>query len=240
MSKIRKAFSLLRYSEGRRGLVLGVAATTEHKAFLQNVEFKTVLDAGANKGQFSLAVCCFHPGTEIIAFEPLQGPARTFSRVFGGNDKIVLKQVALGAVAANADIHVSKREDSSSLFAITDIQTETFHGTEEVNTQVVRVNALDQEIDVSELKKPILLKIDVQGFELELLKGAERSLGAIEHIYCELSFLPLYLGQPLAPEVIQWLAKRGFGLAGVYHIAHNANGRAVQADFHFQKNQSLV
>ena len=58
MGKIQKVSALLRYADGRRGLLHGVAATTEHKNFLENFEFKTAVDAGANKGQFSLAICC--------------------------------------------------------------------------------------------------------------------------------------------------------------------------------------
>jgi hypothetical protein len=94
---------------------------------------------------------------------------------------------------------------------------------------------LDDALRVSELPHPVMLKIDVQGFELNVLKGAERSLTDIDHLYIELSFAPLYVGQPLASEVVAWLAQRGFVLAGIYHVEPDQAGRSIQADVHFQR-----
>ncbi len=52
-------------------------------------------------------------------------------------------------------------------------------------------------------------------------------------MYAECSFQELYAGQSFADEVIAWLRERGLRLAGVYHMAHDERGRAVQADFLF-------
>ncbi len=233
--KLRKVAAIAAYREGRRGLRQGVAAAIEHMAFLRSFAFATVLDAGANKGQFSLAALCSRPGCRVIAFEPLSAPAARYERLFAGRENISLQRLALGSEPGTVDIHVSGRDDSSSLLPISGVQTETFPGTAEVGREVVQVMPLDQAVDVAALAKPVLLKIDVQGFELELLKGAENSLNHVSDIYCELSFLPFYEGQPLAPEVIAWLAARGFEMTGVYHIARDRDGRSVQADFHFRR-----
>jgi FkbM family methyltransferase len=212
-----------------------VAAAVEHIAFLKTCDFSTVLDAGANKGQFTLAVQCVRPDAYVVGFEPLAGPAGRYARLFANRSNIELRRVALGSKQEQVDIHVSCRDDSSSLLPITEVQTSIFPGTEERGRESVKVVRLDDEIDVAALKPPVLLKMDVQGFELETLKGAVRSLERIEHVYCELSFFPFYAGQPLADEVIAWLATHGFSLAGVYHIANDVSGRAVQADFYFQR-----
>ncbi|HKX35989.1 MAG TPA: FkbM family methyltransferase, partial [Rhizorhapis sp.] len=86
-----------------------------------------------------------------------------------------------------------------------------------------------------QIQAPALLKIDVQGAELEVLKGCGDMLAAFDHIYVELSFRELYLGQPLASEVICWLAERGFTACGVYNVSTIAGGASVQADFLFQR-----
>lgn len=235
MRKLAKLARILRYKEGRRGLVHGVGAALEHEAFLQTCPFATVLDAGANKGQFSLAALCVRPGSRVVAFEPLNGPADRFRRMFAAQERVTLHRIALGSEKGEVPIHIAQRDDSSSLLPITEAQTETFPGTAEVGIAKVSVAPLDAVVDVFSLESPVLLKIDVQGFELELLRGAANSLTGIHDIYCELSFVPLYAGQPLAPVVIAWLAQHGFDMVGVYHIANAADGRAVQADFHFRR-----
>ncbi|MDE2465567.1 MAG: FkbM family methyltransferase [Alphaproteobacteria bacterium] len=235
MRKLIKLLRLLPNRTYRAALRYRVAATIEHDGFLRSESFATLIDAGANKGQFSLAARATHPEAEIVAFEPLDAPAAIFEQVFANDRRIRLIRAALGEQSGMAEIHVSRRMDSSSLLPIGKLQEQIFPGTEEAAIENVRVVRLDEELAVSGLPKPILLKIDVQGFELELLKGAKASLPHIDGIYTELSFVPLYSGQPLAHEVIAWLAEHDFRLAAIYHVSYRANGAAVQADVHFRR-----
>ena len=78
-----------------------------------------------------------------------------------------------------------------------------------------------------------LMLLDVQGYELEALKGCDGLLGCFEYVYAECSFMELYEGQPLADTIIAWLRERGFRLQGVYNLTYNPKGRAVQGDFLF-------
>ena len=75
----------------------------------------------------------------------------------------------------------------------------------------------------------------MQGYELEALRGCGSLLAHFTWVYCECSFLPLYEGQALADEVIAWLRERGLRLVGVYNLAYDRGGQAVQADFLFQR-----
>lgn len=79
-----------------------------------------------------------------------------------------------------------------------------------------------------------MLKLDVQGFELEALRGCESLLHCFPFVYAECSFMELYEGQALAHEVIAWLRERGFVLKGVYHMGYDGRGQAVQGDFLFR------
>ena len=78
-----------------------------------------------------------------------------------------------------------------------------------------------------------LLKIDVQGFEMEVLKGCNSMLDYFSWVYVECSFIELYEGQALANEVIDYLHTHGFKLAGIYNMSYDRSGIAIQADFLF-------
>ncbi|WP_461441697.1 FkbM family methyltransferase [Metallibacterium sp.] len=80
---------------------------------------------------------------------------------------------------------------------------------------------------------PALLKLEVQGYELQALRGCEALLDRFQYVYCECSFVELYAGQALADAVISWLRERGLRLISVYNMANEEDGRAVQADFLF-------
>jgi FkbM family methyltransferase len=156
------------------------------------------------------------------------------SRVLAGDPQPRLVEAAIGPAPGEATIHLSARDDSFSLLPITARQNALFPGTEEAGTATIRVVArLADEVGAEELAAPALLKLDVQGFELQALAGCGDLLIRFAWVYAECSFVELYAGQALADEVIAWLRERGFRLSGVYHMAYDGEGRAVQADFLF-------
>jgi FkbM family methyltransferase len=194
-----------------------------------------VLDIGANRGQFALVVRRSFPKARIISFEPLPVPAGTFRKMFEDDPQVTLHEAAVGPVSGNATIHISRRDDSSSLLPITATQVALFPGTAEAATAIVRVAPLREFISAAEIQTPALLKLDVQGFELEVLRGCEDLLGQFAYVYAECSFVELYAGQSLADEVIAWLRERGFPLRGVHNTEYGQDGRAIQADFLFTR-----
>ena len=85
------------------------------------------------------------------------------------------------------------------------------------------------------IQRPAFLKIDVQGYELEVLKGSCDVLDCIDLVYVECSFIELYAGQALAHHVIEWLLPYGFSLSAIYNLSTDRQGQAVQADFLFSR-----
>jgi FkbM family methyltransferase len=211
-----------------------VAAGVEHARVLRNLgPVQTVVDIGANRGQFALAARHCFADARIVSFEPLAGPAALWRTVLAGDARATLVEAAVGPQAGEAQIHVSARDDSSSLLPITARQAELFPGTAEAGTTTIRVLRLADALPAAEIAAPALLKLDVQGFELQALAGCEEVLERFDWVYAECSFQELYAGQSFADEVIAWLRERGLRLAGVYHMAYDDRGRAVQADFLF-------
>ena len=213
-----------------------VAAGVEHVRVLSALDCRTVVDIGANRGQFALVACRCLPQARVISFEPLPAAAAKYRALFAGDDRVTLHEAAIGPVSGNATLHISRRDDSSSLFRITARQVDLFPGTEEAATAVVRVAPLRDFVSVADIHAPALLKLDVQGFELEALRGCEELLGYFAYVYAECSFFELYAGQALADEVIAWLRERSFKLCGVHNVDYDRDGRAIQGDFLFARN----
>lgn len=233
--KSRKALRALRHGRTRAGLAMGVAPAYEHSALLAGLgPLDLIVDVGANRGQFALIARLTQPQARVIAFEPLPDAAARFAALFQGDDMVTLHHSALGAQAGQAQIHITARADSSSLLAPMR-QSEIFAGTHQVATDQVPVTRLDHMLQPKDIAQASLLKIDVQGFEGTVLQGARALLARFQWIYCEMSFIELYQGQDLAPDLIAWLAQQGFRLESVL-VDHMVAplGRAVQADFLFR------
>lgn len=234
MRRVEKLLRIARNAQFVRVLVKHrVAAATEHRAVLRGLGCNAVVDIGANRGQFSLMAREAFPDATIFAFEPLTEPAKVCRRVFESDNNIGIYSFAIGDRAEQAVMHVSARDDSSSLLPIGNEQSQIFPGTQEVGTVTVNVRRLEDIISRDEIRSPALLKLDVQGFELEALRGCERLLPEFAWVYCECSFVSLYDQQALAGDVITWLAERNFQLIGVYNMTYAQSGMAVQGDFLF-------
>jgi FkbM family methyltransferase len=236
--KFRKALAIFSHSCWRRPfLAHRVAAGVEHLAVLASISpLNTVVDIGANRGQFSLVAANLFPDAAIFAFEPLLAPASVFSRIFSSKPNIALFPVAVGPTSGQSVMHLSRKDDSSSLLPITDLQANIFPGTDSCGSVNVNIRPLSSLLSASDIASPSLLKLDVQGYEYEALLGCEDLIPLFDYIYCECSFLLLYHGQKSAAEVISWLHAKGYSLLGAYNMQYNSRGIAVQCDFLFGRD----
>ncbi len=237
-ARIRKLSRILSCKPYRRALRRGVAASTEHERLLRLLDCLTIVDIGANRGQFALAAHTLIPSANIVSFEPLAQAAQKFRDLFNGNQQVRLHQVAIGPERCTAEIHVSGKDDSSSLLPITKLQDEMHPGTAEAGVEKVQVERLAGVLSAEEIIAPALLKLDVQGYELETLKGCLELLPCFAYVYVECSFVELYRGQAFADQVIAFLRDAGFVLAGIYDLSHDKDGRALQGDFFFRNSRT--
>ena len=234
-AKARKLLVVLQVPEYRRALRHGVAASVEHDAMPLRGDFLTVIDAGANKGQFATFAARRFPRAALLCFEPLPEAAARLRRAVGNVGRLKLWNVALGTADEQAEFHVSAADDSSSLLAIGARQLAEFPGTAERTTTKVDVRRLDGLLEPTELSRPVLLKIDVQGGELAVLQGAEAILGSIDAVLVEVSFVELYTGQALADEVWDHLRGHGFTCRGVWSMTYSRGGECLQGDLLFAR-----
>lgn len=211
-------------------------AGVEHKAVL-NRPLATVIDIGANRGQFALAARAI-AGAKVISFEPLPEVAAIYRKVFADDPAVKLHVAAIGEKSENKLIHLSARDDSSSLLEIGDAQSHFYPGTYEVGTLEIKVGTLDEFITTEEIIRPAMLKLDVQGFELQALTGCKSLIRNFDYVYCECSFVELYKDQKLAGEVIAYLQLSNFRLSGIYNPSYDRDGSCIQADLLFEQMSS--
>lgn len=238
LRKLAKAARLLKRRQLATALIRhGVAGAIEHLPIIDFVRPRYLIDVGANKGQFALATLSLFPKVRIDCFEPLPGPSaklRAWSSQF--SDQIILHQCALASKRGHAKFHVTNREDSSSFFEPGSAQKAA--GIDLRQTIDVVTERLDSVINKSDITSPSLLKMDVQGGELDVLIGSEGVLSAIDYVYLELSFIQLYKNQPLFNDLYEYLIQRGFMLRGIANSYVDKVHGPTQTDALFCKRES--
>jgi len=241
MRRVAKLIAILKVAPYRKALMRHrVAATVEHAEGLGELKLRSVVDVGANRGQFTLFALNTFPAARVVSLEPLAAPAARFSRVFANEPRVTLHNVALGPEPGQSVMHVSGHDDSSSLLPITATQSQLFKGTGEVRTEAVRTAPLSELLDDSSIEEPALLKLDVQGYELEALRACGEILEKFTYVCAEGSFVELYEGQVLADDLIAWLAERGYELVRSYGGVSDEHGRKIQADMLFKRGKRQI
>lgn len=174
------------------------AAQRSLAQLLRQEQINLVLDIGANTGQFVLELFTFGYKQRVISFEPLSlAHAQLCRKSEIYPDWTVADRTAIGAEAGSVEIHISGNSWSSSILNMLPSHSKAEAHSAYVGSERVPVNRLDDICSLSANDR-VVLKIDVQGYEKQVLEGAPRVLGACRAVMIEMSLLPLYEGQVLA------------------------------------------
>lgn len=210
------------------------------RKLFQLSDLEYVLDVGANTGQYGLlARRCGFLGP-IVSYEPLSKAHQALvARAASDRLWIVADRVALGARTSHGNMNIAANSVSSSLLDMHARHLEAAPHSAYSGTEEVTIAALDDCIDqyITEAKHG-LLKIDTQGYEIEVLRGAHRSLSdKIDAVQTELSLVELYEGQALILDVCNFLKQYGFNLRYIIPgLKDPENGSLLQLDGIFTKN----
>lgn len=195
---------------------------------------KTVLDIGANTGQFSSAVRAVLPEATIYAFEPLPDCYEELKRRLANHGRFHGFCVAVGDTEGTAEFWRCRFSKSSSILPMADLHRRAFPWTASTLRTTVPVATLDSYAGKLDLKHTVLLKIDVQGYEERVIRGAAHVLDQVDLILVEVSFQPLYEGQGRFEDVYSLLSRSGFSYCGnMDQLFSPLDGRVLQADAFF-------
>jgi FkbM family methyltransferase len=207
-------------------------ADRRRKHLLRSRAITLVLDVGANVGRYgeSLRASGYHG--RIVSFEPLSAPFAELARVSAPDPLWEARKCALGEDDGAADINVAGNVASSSLLPMGARHLQSAPQSAYVGTERIETARLDTVWD--DLVGPadrVWLKLDVQGYELQALRGAEAILARVDVIQAEMSLQHLYEGDVTWRELLAWLEERGFRLAGLEPGFEDPDsGELLQAD----------
>lgn len=201
---------------------------------LEALKVNVVLDVGANSGQFGTALRRAGYTGRIVSFEPLSGPFAVLQRKAAADQLWDCRQCALGDADQTITINVAGNAGaSSSVLPMLKSHQDAFPPANYVGTEQVPINRLDSV--AAEFLEPadvLFLKIDVQGFERQVLAGGMQTVNdRCVGMQLELSFIPLYQGDMLIHEAVGLVYSLGFRLTGLLPgFTDPRNGRMLQAD----------
>lgn len=214
----------------KRGLPRECYQSLNHQ-WLKAAGFCTILDVGANTGQFAVAANAIFPAATIYSFEPLPDCFETLKKNMCGVEKFRAFNIGIGSAHAEMQFNRSSFAPSSSFRKMAALHKEAYPWTAGSETVNVRVQTLDSITARLELADPILLKIDVQGYEDQVLLGGENTARKAAVIIIETSFEKLYEGQPLFDDIYRMLTGWGFLYKGSLDQALDPEGgRPIYAD----------
>lgn len=204
--------------------------------WLAQMKIGTVLDVGANRGQFARFARGLFPAAQIYSFEPLEDCYHEVVTSFNTDSKFRAFNLAIGAEEASVSMHRNKFDASSSMLEMTDAMPRNFPFAKSISEVKVQVRRLDDVTRELPMEPELLLKIDVQGYEEPVLAGAPDILSRARLVIVEVSFEPLYAGQALFDAIYRRLTDLGFRYCGNWEqIVSPLDGRVLQADAIFLK-----
>ncbi len=176
----------------------------------QGILPKTVLDVGANVGQFAVAAAKMFPHVRIHSFEPVPECVVKLRRNISKLSNIRVYPIALGDSEGETTFHVNSYILSSSILPLAKGHREAFPNAQQVETITVQVSTLDSVFDGVDFQPPVLLKLDVQGYEGQTLRGGVDTLKRVDYVVLEASFKPMYEGEILFMDIVRMMEKQGF------------------------------
>ncbi len=195
-----------------------------------------VFDVGANSGGYARELREFGYRGDIVSFEPLAEPYRRLREIADVDPRWTAVNVALGAASTTAQMNVAANSASSSFLPMKDAHRRAAPWASYVGREDVSVTRLDDVFDVYCKGSVPFLKMDVQGYEEQVLQGATLSLHLVRGVQLEMSLVPLYERGWVFAEAI-FLEEAGFTLASLEPgFYDHETGQLLQVDGIFMRS----
>lgn len=234
-SAVRSIVRRTGYDIHKYPLSAGVPHREHLAAILRRLNVNCVLDVGGHFGEFGRLLRVIGYKERIVSFEPVVQSFRQLATVAARDHDWRVNNCALGATPGELAIKVAKFSDLSSFLSPSEYSKTTVFGTqlELEREEKVCVRTLDQVFDdcISGIAVPRpFLKMDTQGYDLQVLAGGNAHLGTILGLQSEVSVLPLYDEAVPYLQAIARLASLGFEVTGLFPVNCDGLSRVIEFD----------
>ena len=203
---------------------------------LPRLEYRSVIDGGANRGAFTDAFLRLHRPERLVLVEAIPDLAEKLRARYADKSGISVVSAALSDKNGDAQFEINRSEASSSLLPI-DPRNTVWFGRDLTVARTVQVPTMTLSALMAEqgMQTVDLLKLDLQGAERFVLTGGNAVLDRVRVIYSEVFFEQLYTGAWLFWEMNKFLSGHGFKLCGLSNIVHASDGDLLQANATFRR-----
>ncbi len=201
-------------------------------------EIGTVIDAGANIGQFARAASSAYPDAAVISFEPLPDVAEKLRSNLRDVQQHEVYEMALGNEDGSTTFRrASEDGQSSSILPFITREESLISGVTEIEQLEVKIAKLDTVFTGRSLVSPVCLKLDLQGYELEALKGATELLGKCDYVLVETVLERSYEGEPHFVDIVKFLERFDMTCRSLLGAEENDRGQIAQVDALFVRQR---
>lgn len=191
------------------------------QSIIKEYQVDLILDVGANRGQFAREIRKIYKG-QIVSFEPVAGTFTQLKNAASQDKNWIVFNYALGNESKEQFINVGERDEFSSLLETNEYCGKHFgeKSSKSVKESVHlrRLDDIVNELPFDIYSKQILLKMDTQGYDLEVFRGASSIMKNLVALQSEVSQKPIYQGMPRWTESINEYEQSGFRLAGLFPV----------------------
>lgn len=192
------------------------------RRFLKRLAVDCVFDVGANVGDFVGELRIVGYEGLVVSIEPDPTAYRQLAARASSDPKWITLEMALGSVASHEQFNIMARSDFSSFRKPTSDETRSFDGMNRVvDTVSVKVATFAEVLNelerVHQIRRPYL-KMDTQGYDLEVFEGASGALGRVVGMQSEVSVKRIYADIPDWYQSIKCYQASGFELAGLFSV----------------------
>lgn len=209
---------------------------------LKSLSIKTIIDVGANTGQFARSMSAYFPEANFYCFEPLPGPYAVLKAWANERpDRVRTFNLAIGNQDGEAQMFFHREfSPSSSMLANTTIGEKLYPATKNRDRVNVKLMTLDRALQNTQLEDNILIKLDVQGYEDRVLEGGNETLRKATACILEVSLDSLYEGQADFRELYSRLDQINFCYAGNLDQVYAKDGHVIYLDAVFIKKAAEI
>lgn len=200
------------------------------------IEPKVVIDGGAYIGFVTHQFLTHFLQAHVYSFEPNPKVFLTLQNAYKSNTRVTPINAGIGSTTGEMMFQINKRAVTSSFLPATEYHKMNI-ASSKIEIEKVLITTIDDAMQKEKVSHIDILKLDIEGFEIEGFKGIKNIDKKVSMIFAEVNLQPTYEGQPLMDDVIIYMREHNFNLVNFYGIIENEYHQATVTNLLFISNE---